>query len=65
MSLLPNQLLAFSCTVVMVEFTEPEYSVGEEEGVVEVCIFLDTAIATPLTVYVEAMQDSPTSAKGK
>ncbi len=48
----------------VVEFTETEHSVGEEEGQVEVCLSLDTPTATPLAVYLEAIQDTPTSAQG-
>ncbi len=51
-------------TVVTVELTAAGYSVGEEEGTVEVCLSLDTPIATPLTVYVEAVSDTPISAEG-
>ena len=38
-----------------------EYLVGERDGRVEVCVSLDTAIATPLTVYVEATQQNSSS----
>ena len=55
----------FFCLVVTVEFTETEYTVGEEEGQVEVCLSLDTPIATPLNVSVESLQATPTSAEGK
>ena len=46
------------------EFTDAEYSADEGEGYVAVCLFLDIPIATPLTVYVEADEVTPTSATG-
>lgn len=51
--------------VVVVEFTEEDYIVDEGAGQVEVCLFLNGPIATPLTVYVEASEATPTSATGK
>lgn len=50
--------------MVTVEFTDAEYSADEGEGRVGVCLFLDVPIATPLTVYVEANETTPTSATG-
>ena len=41
-----------------VNFTQEEYEVGEGEGLVRVCLSLDTPIATPLTVYIEAFQST-------
>ena len=51
--------------VVTVELTAADYSVDEGEGMVEVCLSLDTPIATPLTVYIEAIPETPVSAEGK
>lgn len=39
-----------------VDLTEAEYVVDEGEGPVEVCLVLDTPIAIPLTVQMEAVQ---------
>lgn len=51
--------------MVTVEFTEGGYSVDEGTGQVEVCLFLDRPIATPLIVYVEASEATPISATGR
>lgn len=51
--------------MVVVEFTADEYSTDEGAGQVEVCLSLNAPIATPLTVYMEATESTPTSAIGK
>ena len=51
--------------MVEVDFTDEEYSTDEGAGQVEVCLFLSAPIDTPLTVYVEAIEATPTSATGR
>ena len=50
--------------VVTVEFSQLVYDIAEEAGIVEVCLTLDTPTATPLTISVEAEENTPTSATG-
>ena len=48
----------------MVEVHQMMYEAGEERGDVEVCVVLDTPIATPLTVQLQLLETTPTSATG-
>ena len=59
-----NIFLLLCHTVVMVEVHQMMYEAGEERGDVEVCVVLDTPIATPLTVQLQLLETTPTSATG-
>ena len=48
----------------IVEFTQTNLTVGEGEGVVDVCISVDTPTATPISFLIEAVESSPISAQG-
>ena len=48
-----------------VEFTQTEFQVREDEGLARVCLSLDMPIATPITVYIEAVESTPRYASGK
>lgn len=51
--------------MVIVELNQTQLEVREEDREVTVCLTLDTPIATPLTVQLEAIQATPTSATSK
>ena len=59
---LPPPLFFSLDSAVTVEFLQPVFPVGEDQENVSVCLTIDTPIATPLTVSLEA---TSLSADGK
>ncbi len=57
-------VICFLVPDVIVEFTQTNLTVDEGEGVVDVCISVDTPTATPISFFIEAVESSPISAIG-
>ena len=51
-------------TVVTVELTQTNVTVGEGDGGVEVCVSVDMPTARPYPLYIQALETTPTSAEG-